>query len=585
METRADRVPLPAPAGTLVEFLAVRLILERLALARLAREKLDYDGSLAGLMDAVHAKTARRPAASVEQRDACLSTGPGSRLVSAGFTPPDQAGLAALVGEIERFSGIERRWVFHQAFERRLRMRILDAISVHARRPSERVASPRFRDLHVSRRAPESFRRYVEELAPDAETFGAAVFSESPCITAAPPTRITPHCVRSWSSRSTGWWKTSPTRSKIGSPPGKNAANAGHGYAPGPRRQPRTASGALLTAGLGVLASVPLLAHVLFPRLTARIRKTFGRFVQPPPRTRLRLERSTSLAGPEEDQVGYTVEEMANLGERWWQIGLTCGFARVVIILGHGASCLNNPHKSVYDCGACRATPAGQRPGAGPMLNDMRVREVLAAGARNSPRDFVRRRHAQHDRRLNLLLRSRQPAEAASQRFRSGAARAGKGLPANAQERCRRFDSAPLDLDFEEVHEHVEGRSEDLAQALPELGNASNAVCVVGRPNGRGACISTAALPGLVDPTKDDDERTILARILSRGPVCEGINMQYSLSYIDNAGWACGTKLPHNVTSLLGVMDGAERLAPRFALAERGNSRAGAVAVRRRNEA
>ncbi len=26
---------------------------------------------------------------------------------------------------------------------------------------------------------------------------------------------------------------------------------------------------------------------------------------------------------------------------------------------------------------------------------------------------------------------------------------------------------------------------------------------------------------------------------------------------MDNTGWGCGTKLPHNVTSLLGVMDGA----------------------------
>ena len=28
-------------------------------------------------------------------------------------------------------------------------------------------------------------------------------------------------------------------------------------------------------------------------------------------------------------------------------------------------------------------------------------------------------------------------------------------------------------------------------------------------------------------------------------------------TYIDSTGWGCGTKLPHNVTSLLGVMDGA----------------------------
>lgn len=33
--------------------------------------------------------------------------------------------------------------------------------------------------------------------------------------------------------------------------------------------------------------------------------------------------------------------------------------------------------------------------------------------------------------------------------------------------------------------------------------------------------------------------------------------MQYYLSVVDSTGWACGTKLPHNVASLLGVMDGA----------------------------
>ena len=40
-------------------------------------------------------------------------------------------------------------------------------------------------------------------------------------------------------------------------------------------------------------------------------------------------------------------------------------------------------------------------------------------------------------------------------------------------------------------------------------------------------------------------------------PVCAGISLEYYFSYVDNPGWGCGTKLPHNITSLLGVMDGA----------------------------
>ena len=41
-------------------------------------------------------------------------------------------------------------------------------------------------------------------------------------------------------------------------------------------------------------------------------------------------------------------------------------------------------------------------------------------------------------------------------------------------------------------------------------------------------------------------------------PVVAGISLEYYFSYVDPSGYGCGTKLPHNVTSLLGVMDGAQ---------------------------
>ena len=39
-------------------------------------------------------------------------------------------------------------------------------------------------------------------------------------------------------------------------------------------------------------------------------------------------------------------------------------------------------------------------------------------------------------------------------------------------------------------------------------------------------------------------------------PVCGGISLEYYFSFVDNEGYGCGTKLPHNVTGLVGVMDG-----------------------------
>jgi uncharacterized protein YbcC (UPF0753/DUF2309 family) len=129
----------------------------------------------------------------------------------------------------------------------------------------------------------------------------------------------------------------------------------------------------------------------------------------------------------------------------------------------------------------------------------------------------------------------------------------------NAHERCRRFVSAPLNMSFSAARRHVENRAEDLAQTRPECGHASNALCIVARRSRtRGLYLDRRAFLTSYDPTEDNEDAFTLTRLLSAAvPVCGGINLEYYFSYVDNVGFGCGTKLPHNVTSLLGIMDGA----------------------------
>jgi len=564
IELRGDRAVRPVPAGSLAELLAVRLLLDRHSLAASARESLGYDGPLSGLREAARARVSADRSPGVEQR-----AFPVFQLAQLQGLSPDvlyrlgRPEWERLAREVGQFSSMERRRAFHMAYERRLRTQTLDAVAVHARRPSGRPPAPRFQAVFCLDEREESFRRHLEELAPDVETFGVAGFyGVAMYYRGAADAHFTPLCPvvvmpRQWVVEEVGveLGKTAMTRARRRRALGRASLR----FHLGSRS---FAVGALLTGAVGVLASFPLVGRILFPRLTARIRLAVSRFIQAPPRTRLALERGESAAGPEPGRVGYTVAEMIGLTERVLrEIGLTTGFARLVILHGHGSNSQNNPHNSAYHCGACGGAAGGPNARAlAQMLNDPRVREGLAGRGLRVPAEtaFVGAYHntcndsvVYHD--LDLL-----PATHRDE-FNEARALTVAVSDRNAHERCRRFMSAPLTLSFAAAREHVEARSEDLAQTRPELGHATNAITAVGRREwSRGLFLDRRAFLVSYDPTGDDAQALTLERVLQAVfPVCAGINLEYYFSHVDNRVFGSGTKLPHNLAALVGVMDGA----------------------------
>ncbi len=582
METRGDRVAHPAPEGTLIEFLAVRLILERLALAYVAKQSLAFEGPLSELRAAARQRSGGPQVAGADQR-AFLVFQLAQVL---GWHPESLYRLSRdewskLAAEIESFNGLQRRRIYHLAFERRYRIQSLDAVAAHSQglpRGASEVAGdkhsngspareshadvPSFQVICCIDEREESFRRHLEECAPDCETFGAAgFFAIAMYYRGAADAHYTPLCPviikpQHYVSEDVVYTfeQTERRRRKRRRAIGTVTRRVHVGS--------RTFAGGWLAAVLGSLASIPLVMRILFPRATARLRALMGGFVRTPAITHLQLERTEEAAGSENGHIGYNVDEMAVIVERLLRdIGLTDKFSRVVIVCGHGSSSMNNPHEAAHDCGACAGGRGGPNARAfAQMANDARVRKIVAEqGIRISDDTvFVGGYHNTCDDSMTYYDLDRLPPSHRSD-FENASEALDTAREHSAHERCRRFESAELHLSTEAALRHVEGRAEDLSQVRPEYGHATNALCFVGRREwSRGLFLDRRAFLQSYDPAQDDENRTILTRILQAViPVCAGISLEYYFSYVDPTGYGCGTKLPHNIVSLLGVMNGA----------------------------
>ncbi len=569
LESGVDWVVHSIPEGSLVGMLAVQLILEKHAIRGVAEEFFEEASSIERILQSARDRAAE-PRMQTEQRRAFLLFQVAQML---GWTPLELLQLTEsqwheLSNEVENFSPIERRRIFHEAYERRYRHAALDAIATHAAR-RKTVESPwgsgrpSFQIVTCIDDREESLRRHLEEVEPTCETFAAAGFFAVAIY---------------YRGAADGFYK--PLCPGVITPDHYVQEDVGYtfegihrGRAELRRRlglvsrafhtRSRTFVGGMFAGIIGSLATVPLVARVLFPHMTARIRRRFGSWLQPPPVTNLQLERYADEPGPADGHIGYSTDEMAAVVLRMLQdMGLTesQNFSRLFVVCGHGSSSLNNPHESAYCCGACAGKRGGPNARAfAQMANDWRVRAKVATHGVTIPDDtvFVGAYHNTCDDSVVFYDLDRLPSSHRSD-FESARESINEARRRNAQERCRRFASAPLTISKKDARRHVEGRAQDISQARPDYDHATNALCLVGRRHwSRGLFLDRRAFLNSYDPSQDDDDHSILARILGAAiPVCAGISLEYYFSCVDHSEYGSGSKLPHNLVSLLGVMEG-----------------------------
>lgn len=560
LEQQPNLAPYLVLNARLIDFLAVKLLLERSAL-----EDLYGSNTIPAFVpddfETEQSTTVEIDIAIVQIFDTCQLIGFGASIVN-NLSNSD---FGDLVQAVLTFHPWERRRIWHLAYERRHLHGVLTPLSLIA--PEHIPAAQRpvkaMQVMFCIDEREESMRRALEATDSDIETVGAAGFFgvavsyaglDDHAAADLCPVIVTPqHAVREVAADN----DSTVARARLGRR--RLVSNVIRQYSIGSRTLFRAWVG---TAGLGVLAIIPLVTRVLAPGFTLRLYRAFNERLLPEPRTEMLFENASDAAHDKAEGLanGFNIQERADrvLG-LLRSSGIINRLSPLVVLMGHGATTVNNPHESAYDCGACGGRRGGPNARIFAMMaNQPVVRQRLAEMGHHIPSGtwFIAGCHdtttddcqffdvellpETHTALYEQLVRSCRTAGAD-----------------NALERVRRFELASGITTPDAARRHVRERSEHLSEARPEYGHATNAVAIFGRRSLTEALfLDRRAFLISYDANTDPSSQIITGHLGAAGLVCAGISLEYYFSTVDNEVYGCGTKLPHNIAGLVGVMNG-----------------------------
>jgi uncharacterized protein YbcC (UPF0753/DUF2309 family) len=474
--------------------------------------------------------------------------------------------LQAILTLLDDFTATERSKVWLYAYEINYRESFFQALRANHNRGrwAKRENRPCSQIIFCMDDREEGFRRHLEEFNPAIETLGAAGFFgvamnyqglDDSKVTSLCPVVVTPaHEVQEVPRA--GCDKTLAGHNR-GRKLNQRLANwLHHGL-----RRNLLLSYPVIDA-LAPLTLMGLLAKSLLPNPQHSFIESIAQRMSPPVNTQLKFTSTDNdtLASPDNPKPGFTDSEQADrVAGLLFNTGLTYGFSKLVVLMGHGSISQNNPHLAAYDCGACSGRHGGPNARVfAAMANRPKIRKLLAERGIIIPSDtwFFGAEHNTCNEAISWYDLCDVPAErlAGLQQLQQVLRHA---QLMSAHERCRRLASAPRQPTPKEALTHIEERAADFSQARPELGHATNAAAVIGRRSlTQGAFFDRRVFLISYDPTQDPDGKILEGILLAVGPVGVGINLEYYFSTVNNERFGCGSKVPHNVTGFFGVMEG-----------------------------